>query len=205
MKLDQIQRTYDRRAPRYDAASDVVDRFVTRELRAAFGAQMQGRVLEVAIGTGRNLPFYAPAVSHVVGVDLSAGMLREARRRIGVLDMPVDLLQMNAERLAFPDHTFDVVAVSEAFCTIPRPEVALAELRRVCRPGGTAVFLEHVRSSHAVVYQLQRLVSPLSERNMGCSWTRDTPSAIREAGFHIRSERTRLIDVFHLIVASCSE
>lgn len=201
MNPQQIRDTYDRHAPRYDSTSEVFDRFVTRELRRGFGGSLHGVVLEAALGTGRNLPWYSPAVTRAVGVDLSAGMLKRAAQRAGTLSFPVDLVEMNVERLAFADHVFDCVAICEALCTTPHPERALAELHRVCRPDGTAVFLEHVRSGHWPVYQMQRLVTPFTERSIGCHWTRDTIAAIRDAGFEVRQDKSRLLGVFHLVVA----
>ncbi len=201
MSPEQIRNAYDRQAHRYDAASELIDRLATSELRQELGSRLHGRVLEVAIGTGRNLPFYSSEVTEVVGIDLSKGMLDEARQRARSLPFPVSLIQMNAEQLGFPDHAFDSVAGSEVLCTTPYPEQALAELRRVCRPGGTALFLEHVRSAHWPLRQVQNVVTPFSRRSIGCHWNRDTISAIRAAGFHIRSDRSRLLGVYHLIVA----
>ncbi|MDP9365501.1 MAG: methyltransferase domain-containing protein, partial [Chloroflexota bacterium] len=143
---------------------------------------------------------YAPAVTRAVGVDLSAGMLAEARRRAAELGRPVALVQADAEVLPFVDASFDTVAVSLALCTVPRPEVALREMARVCRPAGRVVLLEHVRSPVAPVDATQRLLSPFQERFIGCHLTRETIELVRQLGFTIQSARARLLGVFRLVV-----
>lgn len=201
MQSDQIRNVYDRHSGGYDGKAALLERFVTREMRQQLGTFLHGLVLEVAVGTGLSLPYYSPAVIRVTGIDLSMGMLANARQRAQSIDLRFEPVQMNAERLAFRDESFDCVVVSEALCTIPRPEVALAEMFRVCRSTGTAVFLEHVRSGNPLLHLVQRAVSPLPERQIGCHWTRDTVTTIRDAGFDITSDRSRLFDVFHLVVA----
>lgn len=203
MRSDDIRDAYDQYAHRYDSASATLERLVTREMRREFGSVLHGEVLEVAIGTGLNLTEYSDKVTSVTGIDLSANMLERARQR--PVSFPVELHQMDAERLSFADHSFDCVAVSEALCTIPHPDRALAEMYRVCRPGGAGVFLEHVISSHWPILQVQRLVSPFSERRIGCHWTRDTVGAIRNAGFRIERDRSRMLGIYHLIVTTRPE
>jgi ubiquinone/menaquinone biosynthesis C-methylase UbiE len=171
-------------------------------MRRELGQHLRGRTLEIAIGTGLNLACYPPVVERATGIDLSPGMLAVARARAESLGLPIALVQMDSERLAFPDDAFDSVAISLALCTIPRPEVALAEMARVCRPGGTALFLEHVRSPYRPVSAVQRLISPSQERSRGCSWVRDTVESIRQSGFRIDADRSRWLGIFRLVVAT---
>ena len=165
------------------------------------GPELRGDTLEVAVGSGRNLPNYSSAVTRAVGVDLSRGMLAQARRRADALDRPILLVQADDERLPFPDAAFDTVAVSLALCTAPDPIAALRELARVCRPDGRVVLLEHVRSPVGPVFVIQRLLTPLQERFIGCHLTRETVDAARRLGFTIESERCRFFNVFRLVVA----
>ena len=160
MNLSQIRTTYDRRAPSYDKTVGFTERLFLGDLRRAFGSALRGETLEVAVGSGLNLPSYTPAVTRAVGTDLSGGMLAEARKRARELDLPMRFVQMDAQRLAFPDASFDCVAISLALCTIPDPVAALRELARVCRPGGRVVLLEHVLSPSRPVALLERIWSP---------------------------------------------
>jgi ubiquinone/menaquinone biosynthesis C-methylase UbiE len=202
VQRDQIRGVYDRRATTYDRTVGRTERLLLGNFRRAFGAELRGQTLEVAIGSGLNLPDYAPTVTSAVGVDLSAGMLQEAHQRAVALDRPLHLVRADAERLPFADASFDTVAISLALCTVPRPEAALRELARVCRPSGRVVLLEHVRSPVAPVAVLEYLVTPLQERCIGCHLTRETINTATRLGFSIMSDRSRLFGVFRLVVMS---
>jgi len=201
MERERIRAIYDRQAPTYDRSVGLGERLLLGDLRQAFAAELCGETLEVAVGSGLNLPGYSPAVTRAVGVDLSAGMLRRARDRAAVLGRPLAVVQADAEHLPFAAAAFDTVAVCLALCTVPDPTRALLEIARVCRPDGRVVLLEHVRSPSAPIYALERLLSPLQERFIGCHLTRETITEARRLGFRIDSERTRLFAVFRLVVA----
>jgi SAM-dependent methyltransferase len=128
-------------------------------------------------------------------------MLREARERASRLDIPFALVQADAEALPFRDAIFDTVAISLALCTIPDPVKALLELARVCRPGGRVVMLEHVRSTARPLAAMQRALSPLNERAIGCHLDRDTFGLARSLGFSIDETRSRLFDCVRLVLA----
>jgi ubiquinone/menaquinone biosynthesis C-methylase UbiE len=202
VNLGQIRAVYDRRARTYDRTVGCGERVLLGGLRRAFGAELRGATLEVAVGSGLNLPHYGPDVDRAVGVDLSRGMLWEARQRVATLARPVALVLMDAQRLAFPAASFDTVAISLALCTVPDPAAALRELARVCKPGGRVVLLEHVRSPYWPVALFQHAVSPLQERFIGCHLTRETEKNLRHLGFTIISEHTRLFGIFRLLVAT---
>lgn len=197
---DRIRGIYDRRAGEYDASVGRAEGVLLGDFRRRFGRLLAGEVLEVGVGSGLNLPHYGDGVTRAVGIDLSAGMLRVARRRAADLAMPVVLVQADATRLPLPDAAFDTVAIALALCTVPDPGAALREAARVCRPGGRVVLLEHVLSPAAPVALLQRLVSPLQERAIGCCLTRRTIDEARALGFAVESEETRLFGVFRLVV-----
>ncbi len=201
MDLHRIREVYDKRAKAYDKTVGLGEKVLLGGLRGAFAGELQGDTLEVAIGSGLNLPSYPPAVRHAVGVDVSMGMLQEARAR-GRPGAPGPLLaQMDAQQLAFPDARFDTVAISLALCTVPDPAAALREMARVCCPRGRVVLLEHVRSPYAPVALAQRLLSPLQERFIGCHLDRETIALVERLGFSIVSERRHLFGVFRLVVA----
>lgn len=179
----RIQRIYDERAPTYDRSFGVVERLLLGSLRQEFGALLQGQVLEVAIGSGLNLPYYTTRVTAATGVDLSPGMLDVARERAAARGIPIALQQADAASLPFPDRSFDTVAISLALCTIPDPAGALHELARVCRQNGRIILLEHVRSTSPPFAWLQRLLSPCNERAVGCHLDRDTLNLATSLGF----------------------
>ena len=201
MNLYQLRAAYDRRAPTYDRSVGLAERVLLGGLRQAFANELRGETLEVAIGSGLNLPYYPAAVERAVGVDLSGGMLAGARQRAADLGRPITLVQGDAQRLPFPDDRFDSVGISLSLCTIPDPAAALRELARVCRPDGRIILLEHVRSPVWPICAIERLLSPLQERVIGCHLTRETIDTARRAGFAIESERRRLLGVVRLVVA----
>jgi ubiquinone/menaquinone biosynthesis C-methylase UbiE len=170
-------------------ANDIVmalpERTVLRRLRRRVAGLATGRVLEIGCGTGGNLPYYERADS-VVATDPDPYMLRRARKRAGRLARPLELRQCPAEALPFPDASFDTVVSFLTLCTVKDPAKALAEVRRVLRPGGTLRFLEHVRAERHVHWNVQRLLGPAWRfLSAGCNLDRATATTIRETGFEI--------------------
>ena len=126
---------YNRIAPVYDLMEAIVERFAFRRWREKLWSQVDGnRILEVGVGTGKNIPHY-PRGIQVTAVDLSDKMLERARRRAQELDSEVDLRPMDAQKLAFPDAAFDAAVATFVFCSVPDPVLGLRELGRVVRPG----------------------------------------------------------------------
>jgi ubiquinone/menaquinone biosynthesis C-methylase UbiE len=200
-ETERIRRLYDDHAATYDRSLGIGERVLLGRFRQAFGALLAGETIEVGIGSGLNIPFYSPAVTRAVGVDLSKEMLRHAHERALGLSIPVALVQADAEALPFPDAAFDTVAISLALCTIPDPVKALRELARICRVEGRIVMLEHVRSTARPLAALQRVLSPLNERAIGCHLDRDTVDLARSLGFSIDETRSRLFNSVQLVVA----
>jgi ubiquinone/menaquinone biosynthesis C-methylase UbiE len=200
-ETERIRRLYDDRAATYDRSLGIVEQLLFGRFRQAYGALLTGETLEVGVGSGLNIPFYSPDVTRAVGVDLSREMLRYAVERASHLGIPFALVQADAEALPFPNATFDTVAISLALCTIPDPSKALLELGRVCRPRGRIVMLEHVRSTARPLAAVQRALSPLNERAIGCHLDRDTFDLARSLGFSIDQIRSRLFDSVRLVIA----
>ncbi|HUW10330.1 MAG TPA: class I SAM-dependent methyltransferase, partial [Anaerolineae bacterium] len=142
------QARYDRLAPVYDAMEAFIERFRFSGWRQRLWSQMRGdelRILEVGVGTGKNMPHYPPG-SVVTGIDLSPEMMARARRRAGRMGIEADLRPMDVQRLDFPDDSFDAAVASFVFCSVPDPMLGLRELARVVKPGGQIVLLEHMRA-----------------------------------------------------------
>ena len=144
-----------------------------------------GRVLEIGVGTGLNLAFYDKAkVTELVAVDPAQQMHRLARRRSERAGVPVQLLTLSAERLPLESASFDCVVCTYTLCSVQDPVGALAEMRRVLRPGGTLLFAEHGLAPDASVLRWQHWIEPWwSPLAGGCHLTRDVPLLLREAGF----------------------
>lgn len=190
-ETEQVRRLYDRLAGRYDKLIAVSEKVLFGDGRRWVGARAGGDVLEVAVGTGRNFPFY-PAGIRLTGIDLSPAMLEVARRRARELGRDVDLRVADAEALPFPDARFDTVVFTLALCTIPDDRRAVAEARRVLRPGGRLVWLEHVRSPIPIVRLLQRVVAPVFRRCAADHLLREPLDHVEAEGFAIDElERTK--------------
>ncbi|HSX59786.1 MAG TPA: methyltransferase domain-containing protein [Tahibacter sp.] len=160
---EQIKRTYAWYAPIYDQLFGAVYAHGRRRMAAALRTLAPQRVLEVGVGTGLTLNCY-PATSSIVGIDLSEPMLARARRRatrLGLTD--VDLRIMDGESTPFPDASFDCVTVPYVLSATPEPARLVRELRRVCRPGGNIVILNHFSGSR-FWWLLERAAQPLSSK-----------------------------------------
>ncbi len=159
------------------------------------------RVLEVGVGTGKNMPFW-PKDAQVTGIDLTPGMLEIARRRAQQLRLITDLRLGDAQALDFPDSTFDTAVATFVFCSVPDPVLGLRELARVVRPGGQVLLLEHMRSANSILGTLMDFVNPLVVRLMGANVNRRTVDNVRASGLQIETvEDLGMGGVFKLIVA----
>lgn len=156
----RVRERYDRMAEHYDASVAVAERLLFPGGRQWAAGWATGDVLELGVGTGRNLAFYAEDV-RLAGVDVSEEMLAIARERARVLDRDVDFRVGDAQQLEWADESVDTVVSTLSLCTIPDEWRAVAEAWRVLRPGGRLVLLEHVRSSVRAVRIGQELLEPL--------------------------------------------
>ena len=180
----RVRRIQDKHAPGYDRRISFFDRVLFGDGREWAAAQAEGDTLELAIGSGRNLPHYSRDV-RLTGVELSPEMLALARERAHELGREVDLRLGDAERLEFEDAGFDAVVVTLGLCTIPNPRAAAAEAFRVLRPGGRLVLLEHVRSPSAPVRVGQRLLEPFAVRFEADHLLRDPLDYLGDVGFRV--------------------
>jgi len=157
-----------------------------QELREQALASAQGHVLEIGFGTGLNLPHYPQAVTSLTALDPATLLPRKVARRISRGSLPVELVRLSAETLPFEDGRFDCAVSTWTLCTIPNPVAALREVRRVLKPGGTYVFLEHGRSDDAWVAKWQDFFNPI-ERVIacGCNLNRPIDALISQGGLKI--------------------
>jgi ubiquinone/menaquinone biosynthesis C-methylase UbiE len=180
-----VRAVYDRTARIYDLMQAPMDWFGGDARRRRVIAEARGRVLEVGIGTGANLELYLEDVLELVGVDISAGMLRRAEARCSKARMPVRLQQADVEVLPFADRSFDTVTATCVFCSVDDPVAGLRELGRVVKPAGRILLLEHVRPERPLLGSMFDALTPLVRRLMGPEINRRTEENVRSAGLTI--------------------
>jgi phosphatidylethanolamine/phosphatidyl-N-methylethanolamine N-methyltransferase len=157
------------------------------------------RVLEVGVGTGLSLPCY-PEGCHVTGIDISEPMLEQARERVEELGRgQVDLQRMDARKLSFPDATFDFVLAPYVISVVPEPDKVMAEIRRVCRPGGTVIVVNHFHSPNTVMRVFERVLTPASQW-IGFRLDEPLESVTRTPGLDtVRIEKVNLLGLWRLV------
>jgi ubiquinone/menaquinone biosynthesis C-methylase UbiE len=168
-RTQRLRRYWDRHARNYDKQMAFWERRLFADGRQWICAQASGEVLEVAIGTGRNLPHY-PQEVRLTGIEFSPAMLELARRAADRLGRQVDLRLGDAQALDLPDASFDTVVCTLSLCAIPDDRRAIAEMRRVLRPGGRLLLLDHVigqpRWVRVIQWLLEQVTRPIGEEHL---------------------------------------
>ena len=191
-ETERVLRVYEKEAHKYDREMNFFDRLLFAGGREWVCGQAQGEVLEIGVGTGRNLPHYRNDV-RLTGVELSPAMLEIARARARELGREVDLRVGDAQALEFREDSFDTVVCTLSLCTIPDDRAAVAEVRRVLRLGGRFLLLEHVRSPLLPIRFGQRLLEPLAVRFEADHLLREPLDHLQAEGFEVeRLERSKL-------------
>jgi ubiquinone/menaquinone biosynthesis C-methylase UbiE len=183
-ETDRVREVQDKHAPGYDRQMGFFERLLFGGAREWACSHMNGEVLEIAIGTGRNLPLYPKGV-RVTAVELSPQMLALAQARREELGVEVDLRIGDAQTLEFQDASFDTVLITFALCTIPDDRRAANEAFRVLRPGGQLVAVEHVRSPVLGVRVAQGMIDPLAVRFGADHLTREPLDYLADIGFQV--------------------
>jgi len=196
--MDTIREKYNRVSKRYNLMEIPMELTVFPGWRKEVQRELRGPlVLEVGVGTGKNIPYHHPDRT-VVAFDISEGMMskidRDQRENL-------HLLQMDAEQIGFPDNTFDSVFDTFVFCSVPGAVEGLREISRVLKPGGRFVALEHMRPENNLAGKLFDLADPIMSASSGVHVNRRTEKNIETAGFKIKEVRHLLTSVVRLIVA----
>ena len=168
----------------YDFLAERSERAGTAELRRDLLASLEGDVVEIGAGTGRSLPYYERA-RRVVAVEPDPSMAKRIAIRLPEARVPVEVVSASAEELPFADESFDAAVATFVLCSVGDPVRTLAEIRRVLRPDGRLVLLEHVRGSGRLAAWQDRL-TPVHRRVAGgCHLNRDTLATVARAGFEV--------------------
>ena len=197
----EIQRKYNHYAPRYDLIVSVPELLGVKKLRRKIIRKASGKVLEVAVGTGKNLKYY-PHTCQITAVDFSSNMLEIARNRANHSISNITFLLMDGEALSFPDRSFDTVVSSLTLCTFQDPVAALREMGRVCRIDGRIFLIEHGRSNREWLGRWQDRRADEHAKTFGCHWNREPIELIHRAGLSLISDHRYFLGILHAIEAS---
>jgi ubiquinone/menaquinone biosynthesis C-methylase UbiE len=192
---------YQRLSPWYDRMEGMAEQRYT-PWRTKLWHQVHGpRVLEVGVGTGKNMPFYPPGMS-ITAIDFTPGMLDRARKRAVELQLAVDLRLGDVQELEFPTASFDTAVATFVFCSVPDPVIGLRELGRVVKPGGQVLLLEHMRSENQIMGSLMDAINPVIVRMMGANINRRTVENVQKSSLVLDSfENLGMGGIFKLIKA----
>lgn len=161
-----------------------MDNKAIREHRPKVPPLATGRVLEVGVGSGLNIPYYKPeAIDHLFGLEPSPELVEQARERAEAASFPVEFITAGAEAIPLEANSVDTVVSTWTLCSIPDIEISLQEMRRVLKPGGRLMFIEHGRAPDAGVAKWQDRLAPLFRGLAGCNPNRQIDALIGEAGF----------------------
>jgi ubiquinone/menaquinone biosynthesis C-methylase UbiE len=196
----KLRRYWDRSAPSYDRAMAHFERFMAGDSRSWVCSRAHGATLEVAIGTGLNLPSY-PAGTQLTGIEWSPQMLRLAEHRAAELGVAADLREGDARELPFADASFDTVVCTFSLCAIPEHELAIIEMHRVLRPGGRLLLADHVVSTAWPARLVQHLAELIMVPLGGEHFRRRPAAHLRTTGFEIIEQQRFKLGVIERLAA----
>jgi ubiquinone/menaquinone biosynthesis C-methylase UbiE len=198
---NRTRKRYDRLAFAYNFLEWPVEQFRFASWRARLKNCIHGsHVLEVGVGTGKNLPYY-PEDLNVTAIDLSPRMLVRAHVKAERLGSKVNLIEMDIQQLNFPNQHFDTIFATFVLCSVPDPVAGLQELRRVCKPDGKLFLLEHVRPGNVVLGPIFDFFNPIVVRMVGANINRRTLNNVRAAGWRIQVAEPLASDIVQWIEA----
>ncbi len=202
-ETDKVKRRYDRISPVYNQLEFVMERMAMAGWRQEFWEKVRKNLqtgdlmLEAGVGTGKNMPYYPEAEEvRIEAIDISPGMLSRAESRAEELGIEVNLRKMDIQSLDYPDNHFDLIVTSCVFCSVPDPVLGLKELKRVCKPAGKILMLEHMLSDKLVLKNLMNLLNFIPRHIWGANINRRTMENIERVGLKVAAVKNLWLDVF---------
>ncbi|WP_251027611.1 methyltransferase domain-containing protein [Bacillus sp. ISL-41] len=197
---EKIKKRYNRVSKIYDS----MDKMIREDWRRDLLAGAYGDVLEAGVGTGANLSFYPSSIKSLIGVDFSSDMLKYAKQKASQLNAPykMELIEGDIQELPFSDNGFDTVVSTCVFCSVPDPVLGLEELRRVCKPDGQILMLEHMRSENQAAGLVMDLLNPVTVRMWGANINRETMANIKSAGLSVVAEERLMGSIMRRLLLS---
>ena len=192
-------KTIKKRYNRISVVFDVMDKKIREKWRKDLLHHAHGKVLEIGVGTGANLRYYPDHV-HVTGIDFSPAMLQKAREKAHHLSLSVDLIEMDAQNIDFPDFTFDTVVSTCVFCSVPDPMQGLKEIRRVTKHEGKVIMLENMRSDNEVIGKAMDILNPIGLHIVGANINRKTIDNIEQAGMKVDSQERLMSSIMRKLI-----
>ena len=198
---EAARKRYNRIAPIYDFMEGLVERSRYSKWRELLWSKLEGnKILEVGVGTGKNFPYY-PSDVEITAIDFSQKMLDRAAEKARRGGMKIVLQQMDVQSLGFEDNIFDTVVATFVFCSVPDPVKGLTEIKRVCKPGGKVLLLEHVLSANRILAFLMNLLNPVVVKTMGPNINRETVENVSAGGLMVEKVTNLAAGIFKLIEA----
>ncbi|KLE14376.1 MULTISPECIES: class I SAM-dependent methyltransferase [Clostridium] len=179
---EKIRKRYNRASRFYDILESPMEMMSLKEWRINLMKELKGKVLEVGVGTGKNIEYY-PDTIDITAIDFSEKMLEKAREKAQRYNKQVTLLQMDAQDMDFQDNTFDMVFTTCVYCSVPDPIKGLKEMKRVCKPNGKIIMIEHVRSEKKILGLIMDILNPIVVNTYGANINRKTVQNVHNAGF----------------------
>ena len=193
------QAKWDKMAPRFDSMAAKGAEARWKPFKSALFANMKGKVLFMALGTGLDIPAFPPG-QDITAIDISPKMIEQAQKRIADYDGKIHAEVMDVHDMAYPEGSFDQAFTSCTFCSVPNPVEGLKAIYRVLKPGGELFMFEHTGSKFHPFGRMMNLMTTLTER-IGPSMNRDTVSNVRAAGFEVVEVNNVFLDVVKTIKA----
>ncbi len=179
-----VQKRYNRFSKFYDLLEGSMERNKFSEWRKELLGNIKGKILEIGVGTGKNLSYYNRDAK-VIGIDLSPKMLEKAKIRLTKLNNPnLSLMQMDGQKLEFKDKSFDYIVCTFVLCSVPDPIKVLKEMKRVCKNNGQILMLEHMLSEYKLIAFFEHLHNPITRTLFGFNMNRKTIDNIKKAGLN---------------------
>lgn len=194
-QTNKIKKRYDRIA----AFFDKIEHMIRPKWRKELLENLQGNILEVGVGTGANFEYYNEDAT-VTGIDFSPKMLEQASEKVKQAKATIKLKEMNIEQMDFPGNTFDIVVSTCVFCSVPNPIQGLKEIRRVVKPDGKIVMLEHMRSEQSIIGFIFDMFNPLTVRLIGTNINRKTIKNIEAANLKVLEEQYLMTSIVRKLV-----